>query len=42
VQNWDSAAWPRTQVVKELQYIAVSGTLVGGFVGMLIFTRRRI
>src|SRR5262249_1712014 len=45
VHNWDSATLvgrPRLQVGKDLQYIRVNGTLVGGLVGLLIFTVSRV
>ena len=41
VQNWDSATLVdrlELQVGKDLQYIRINGTLVGGLVGLLIFT----
>jgi uncharacterized membrane-anchored protein YjiN (DUF445 family) len=40
VQNWDSATLVNRlelQVGKDLQYIRINGTLVGGLVGLLIF-----
>ena len=40
VQNWDAATLvnrPELQVGKDLQYIRINGTLVGGLVGLLIF-----
>jgi uncharacterized membrane-anchored protein YjiN (DUF445 family) len=40
VQNWDSATLVdrlELQVGKDLQYIRINGTLVGGLVGLLIF-----
>ena len=44
VDNWDSAtlvARLELQVGKDLQYIRINGTLVGGLVGLLIFTVSR-
>ena len=41
VKNWDSATLVsrlELQVGKDLQYIRINGTLVGGLVGLLIFT----
>jgi uncharacterized membrane-anchored protein YjiN (DUF445 family) len=41
VRNWDSATLVdrlELQVGKDLQYIRINGTLVGGLVGLLIFT----
>jgi uncharacterized membrane-anchored protein YjiN (DUF445 family) len=41
VQNWDTATLVKKlelQVGKDLQYIRINGTLVGGLVGLLIFT----
>jgi len=40
VQNWDAATLVNRlelQVGKDLQYIRINGTLVGGLVGLLIF-----
>jgi len=40
VKNWDSATLVdrlELQVGKDLQYIRINGTLVGGLVGLLIF-----
>jgi uncharacterized membrane-anchored protein YjiN (DUF445 family) len=40
VQNWDAATLVdklELQVGKDLQYIRINGTLVGGFVGLVIF-----
>ena len=40
VRNWDSATLVdrlELQVGKDLQYIRINGTLVGGLVGLLIF-----
>lgn len=40
VDNWDSATLVNRlelQVGKDLQYICINGTLVGGLVGVLIF-----
>ena len=40
VQNWDSATLVdrlELQVGKDLQYVRINGTLVGGLVGLLIF-----
>jgi uncharacterized membrane-anchored protein YjiN (DUF445 family) len=44
VQNWDSATLVdrlELQVGRDLQYIRINGTLVGGLVGLLIFTASR-
>jgi uncharacterized membrane-anchored protein YjiN (DUF445 family) len=44
VDNWDTAtlvARLELQIGKDLQYIRVNGTLVGGLVGLLIFTLSR-
>jgi uncharacterized membrane-anchored protein YjiN (DUF445 family) len=44
VDNWDTATLVNRlelQVGKDLQYIRVNGTLVGGLVGLLIFTLSR-
>ncbi len=44
VDAWDSAtlvARLELQVGKDLQYIRINGTLVGGLVGLLIFTVSR-
>ena len=44
VDNWDSATLVdrlELQVGKDLQYIRINGTLVGGLVGLLIFTLSR-
>ncbi len=44
VDNWDSATLVERlelQVGKDLQYIRINGTLVGGLVGLLIFTLSR-
>jgi uncharacterized membrane-anchored protein YjiN (DUF445 family) len=44
VQNWDSATLVdrlELQVGPDLQYIRINGTLVGGLVGLLIFTASR-
>jgi uncharacterized membrane-anchored protein YjiN (DUF445 family) len=44
VQNWDSATLVdrlELQVGKDLQYIRINGTLVGGLVGLLIFVVSR-
>ena len=41
VDNWDTATLVNRlelQVGKDLQYIRINGTLVGGLVGLLIFT----
>ena len=43
VRNWDSATLVdrlELQVGKDLQYIRINGTLVGGLVGLLIFASR--
>ena len=40
VRNWDSTTLVERlelQVGKDLQFIRINGTLVGGFVGLLIF-----
>jgi len=45
VHNWDSATLVdrlELQVGKDLQYIRINGTLVGGLVGLLIFTVSRV
>jgi len=45
VENWDSATLVERlelQVGKDLQYIRINGTLVGGLVGLLIFTASRL
>ncbi len=45
VDNWDSATLVNRlelQVGKDLQYIRINGTLVGGFVGVLIFSVSRL
>jgi uncharacterized membrane-anchored protein YjiN (DUF445 family) len=44
VDNWDTATLVERlelQVGKDLQYIRINGTLVGGLVGLLIFTLSR-
>lgn len=44
VQNWDSATLVdrlELQVGKDLQYIRINGTLVGGLVGLIIFIASR-
>jgi uncharacterized membrane-anchored protein YjiN (DUF445 family) len=44
VQNWDSATLVERlelQVGRDLQYIRINGTLVGGLVGLLIFVASR-
>jgi uncharacterized membrane-anchored protein YjiN (DUF445 family) len=44
VDNWDAATLVNRlelQVGKDLQYIRINGTLVGGLVGLLIFTLSR-
>jgi uncharacterized membrane-anchored protein YjiN (DUF445 family) len=44
VENWDTATLVNRlelQVGKDLQYIRINGTLVGGLVGLLIFTLSR-
>ena len=44
VDNWDTATLVsrlELQVGKDLQYIRINGTLVGGIVGLLIFTLSR-
>jgi uncharacterized membrane-anchored protein YjiN (DUF445 family) len=44
VDNWDTATLVNClelQVGKDLQYIRINGTLVGGRVGLLIFTLSR-
>jgi uncharacterized membrane-anchored protein YjiN (DUF445 family) len=44
VQGWDSATLVERlelQVGKDLQYIRINGTVVGGLVGLLIFTASR-
>ena len=44
VDNWDTATLVNRlelQVGKDLQYIRINGTLVGGLVGLLIFTLTR-
>jgi uncharacterized membrane-anchored protein YjiN (DUF445 family) len=44
VDNWDTATLVsrlELQVGKDLQYIRINGTLVGGLVGLLIFTLSR-
>jgi uncharacterized membrane-anchored protein YjiN (DUF445 family) len=41
VDNWDTATLVNRlelQVGKDLQYIRINGTLVGGLVGLLIYT----
>jgi uncharacterized membrane-anchored protein YjiN (DUF445 family) len=41
VQNWNETTIVdrlELQVGKDLQYIRINGTLVGGLVGLLIFT----
>jgi uncharacterized membrane-anchored protein YjiN (DUF445 family) len=45
VDNWDTATLVNRlelQVGKDLQYIRINGTLVGGLVGLLIFTLSRV
>jgi uncharacterized membrane-anchored protein YjiN (DUF445 family) len=45
VENWDSATLVNRlelQVGKDLQYIRINGTLVGGLVGVLIFSISRL
>jgi uncharacterized membrane-anchored protein YjiN (DUF445 family) len=45
VDNWDIATLVNRlelQVGKDLQYIRINGTLVGGFVGLLIFSVSRL
>jgi hypothetical protein len=44
VDNWDTPTLVNRlelQVGKDLQYIRINGTLVGGLVGLLIFTLSR-
>ena len=44
VDNWDTATLVNRlelQVGRDLQYIRINGTLVGGLVGLLIFTLSR-
>ena len=44
VDHWDTATLVdrlELQVGKDLQYIRINGTLVGGLVGLLIFTLAR-
>ena len=44
VDNWDTATLVNRlelQVGKDLQYIRINGTLVGGLVGLVIFTLSR-
>ena len=44
VDNWDTATLVNRlelQVGRDLQYIRINGTLVGGLVGVLIFTLSR-
>jgi uncharacterized membrane-anchored protein YjiN (DUF445 family) len=44
VDNWDAATLVsrlELQVGKDLQYIRINGTLVGGLVGLVIFTLSR-
>jgi uncharacterized membrane-anchored protein YjiN (DUF445 family) len=44
VDNWDSATLVHRlelQVGKDLQYIRINGTLVGGLVGLSIFAASR-
>ena len=44
VENWDSATLVRRielQVGRDLQYIRINGTLVGGLVGLIIFSVAR-
>ena len=44
VDNWDTATLVERlelQVGKDLQYIRINGTLVGGLVGLVIFTLSR-
>jgi uncharacterized membrane-anchored protein YjiN (DUF445 family) len=44
VDNWDTATLVtrlELQVGKDLQFIRINGTLVGGLVGLLIFTLSR-
>jgi len=44
VQNWDSATLVERlelQVGGDLQYIRINGTLVGGLVGLLIYSVSR-
>ena len=44
VDHWDTATLVNRlelQVGKDLQYIRINGTLVGGLVGLLIFTLSR-
>ena len=44
VGNWDTATLVNRlelQVGEDLQYICINGTLVGGLVGLLIFTLSR-
>ena len=44
VENWDTATLVNRlelQVGKDLQYIRINGTLVGGLVGLVIFTLSR-
>ena len=45
VARWDTATLVdklELQVGKDLQYIRINGTIVGGLVGLLIFTVVRI
>jgi uncharacterized membrane-anchored protein YjiN (DUF445 family) len=44
VDHWDTATLVERlelQVGKDLQYIRINGTLVGGLVGLMIFTLSR-
>ena len=44
VENWDAETLVKRielQVGRDLQYIRINGTLVGGLVGLLIFTLSR-
>jgi uncharacterized membrane-anchored protein YjiN (DUF445 family) len=41
VENWDTETLVRRielQVGRDLQYIRINGTVVGGLVGLIIFT----
>jgi uncharacterized membrane-anchored protein YjiN (DUF445 family) len=45
VENWDAETLVRRielQVGRDLQYIRINGTLVGGLVGLCIFTATQL
>ena len=45
VERWDSATLVNRlelQVGRDLQYIRINGTLVGGLVGLIIFTVKAV